>query len=129
MKRLLFVLLSVALLSLISYGCVASARAFTEPDQEINVAKGEEFIIALGSNISTGYGWQVDYDNNILTLIEKTYKENDKTGKQLVGASGTEFFKFKSLNSGETEVTFTYRRPWEQPSSSDEIVFFEIKVK
>jgi inhibitor of cysteine peptidase len=130
MKKLIMVaLVSVALLTMVLSGCATSAKAFTEPSQIINTGVNQEFTIALGSNISTGYSWQAAYDEKALTLVEKTYKEQDNTGKQIVGAAGTEYFNFKSLSKGETKVTFTYRRPWEQPSARDQTLVFTINVK
>ena len=130
MKKLLMVALAgVALLTMVLSGCTTEVKAFTEPSQTINTGVNQEFTIALGSNITTGYSWEAAYDANALNLVEKTYKEQDNTGKQIVGASGTEYFKFKAINRGETEVTFTYRRPWEQPSAQDQTLVFTINVK
>jgi inhibitor of cysteine peptidase len=130
MKKLLVVVLaSVVLLPMVSSGCIGSAKAFTESSEVINTGVNQEFKIALGSNISTGYSWQPNYDTNALNLVDKTYQEQDNTGKQIVGASGTEYFTFKALAKGETEVTFTYQRPWEQASAQDQIMVFTINVK
>jgi inhibitor of cysteine peptidase len=130
MKKLIMVALgSLALLTLVLSGCAASAKAFTEPDQTINAEVNKEFTIALGSNISTGYSWQAAYDEAALTLVEQTYQEKDTTGKQLVGAAGTEYFKFKPLSQGQTQVTLTYRRSWEQPSAQDRTVVFTVNAK
>jgi inhibitor of cysteine peptidase len=129
MKKLLMVaLVGVALLTMVLSGCSTEAKAFTEPGQVINAGVNQEFTIALGSNITTGYSWQPAYDANALNLLEKKYKEQDNTGKQIVGASGTEYFNFKTLSKGETKVTFTYRRPWEQPSAQDQTLVFTINV-
>jgi len=40
----------------------------------IALAGVEEFSIALGSIITTGYSWQVAYDSNALDLLEKHVK-------------------------------------------------------
>ena len=130
MKRLIMiVLMSIAVLSLVFSGCATSARAFTEPSQIINTGVNQEFVIALGSNPTTGYSWQAAYDEKALTLVEQTYKEQDNTGEQIVGAPGTEYFRFKALRKGQTEVTFTYRRPWEEPSAQDQTLVFTVNVK
>ena len=128
-KLIILVLVSVLLLTVVLSGCATSAKAFTEPTQVINSGVNQEFTIALGSNISTGYSWQVAFDEKAITLVEKTYKEQDNTGKQIVGAAGTEYFKFKSLSKGETKVTFTYSRPWEQPSAQNQTLVFAINVE
>jgi inhibitor of cysteine peptidase len=130
MKKLVMVaLVGVSLLTVALSGCSTEVKAFTEPGQIANTGVNQEFTIALGSNITTGYSWQVDYDGNALNLVEKTHQDGDNTGKQIVGASGTEYFKFRALNKGETKVTFTYQRPWEQPSAQDQTLVFTIDVK
>ena len=128
-KSIMISMVSIALLTIVFSGCSTPAKAFTEPNQTINTGVNQEFTIALGSNISTGYSWQAAYDEQALTLVEQTYKEQDNTGKQIVGAAGTEYFKFKSLSKGEAKVTFTYRRPWEQPSTQDQTLVFTINAK
>jgi inhibitor of cysteine peptidase len=129
-KKLLMVALAgMALLTMVLSGCSTEVKAFTEVGQVINAEVNQEFTIALGSNITTGYSWKPAYDANALNLVEKTYKERDNTGKQIVGASGTEYFNFKALSKGETKVTFTYQRPWEQPSAQDQTLVYTINVK
>ena len=130
MKKLIIVaLVSMTLLTFVLCGCATSVKAFTEPTKIINADVNQEFTIALGSNPSTGYSWQAAFDEKAITLVEKTYKEQDNTGEQIVGAAGTEYFKFKSLSKGETKVTFTYRRPWEQPSAQDQTLVFTVNAK
>ena len=47
----------------------------------------------------------------------------------MVGAGGVEFFRFKALKSGQTEITMVYRRPWEEPSPQDVTKVFVVKIK
>jgi inhibitor of cysteine peptidase len=130
MKKLIMVaLVSVIILTGVFSGCATAAKAFTEPNKIINTEVNEEFTIALGSNPTTGYSWQVAYDEKALSLVDNTYKEQDNTGKQIVGAGGTEYFTFLALGKGETQVTFTYQRPWEQPSAQDQTAVFTINIK
>jgi inhibitor of cysteine peptidase len=89
----------------------------------------EELTVALESNPTTGYSWKYDYDKTILNLVNEEYKADSKADKQLVGAGGTQLTKFKALKSGQTAVTFTYRRSWEQPSSEDKTQIFNITIK
>jgi predicted secreted protein len=72
MKKLIMVsLVSIALLTVVLSGCGTAAEAFTEPNQVINTGVNQEFTIALGSNISTGYSWQVAYDEEALNSYLK----------------------------------------------------------
>ena len=93
-------------------GCIGVAKTYTDPGQTVNIGVNQEFIIALGSNPTTGYGWQESHDQTMLELLEKSYKEQAEEG--VVGAGGIEYFRFKALKSGQTEITMTYQRPWEE---------------
>ena len=68
-----FVLVSVAVLAAcLMAGCAGGVDTYTVSGQTISIGKGQEFIIALGSNPTTGYGWQENYDEAMLELVAKT---------------------------------------------------------
>lgn len=125
MKKLLILMLIAA--ALVAVGCVGVAETYDDPGQTINIGVNQEFIIALGSNQTTGYGWQESHDQSMLELLEKVYKEQAQEG--VVGAGGVEYFRFKALKAGETEITLTYQRPWEEPTSQDLTKIFTVDVK
>jgi inhibitor of cysteine peptidase len=119
-------LITMVLFSLFLSGC--GVKANTDPAQIINTSVNKEFTIALGSNITTGYSWQPKYDTVAVTLVGNEYKANDTTGK-VVGATGTEYFHFKAIKAGNSEISFTYYRPWETPKAEDSTAKFNIVVK
>jgi inhibitor of cysteine peptidase len=108
-KRLLILMLVAAALTVA--GCIGVAETHTDPGQTVNIGVNQEFTIALGSNPTTGYGWQESHDHTMLELLEKSYKEEAKEG--VVGAGGIEYFRFKALKAGQTDITLTYEQPWE----------------
>jgi inhibitor of cysteine peptidase len=122
-------LITFVLVSLLLSGCNPSVKAYNEPSNTINTSVNQEFTIALGSNITTGYSWQPTYDTNAFTLVGKEYKPDDTTGKIIVGAPGTEYFHFKAIKIGSSQIAFTYYRPWETPKSEDKTAKFNIIVK
>jgi inhibitor of cysteine peptidase len=129
MKKLFaltFIVLALFTIGLM--GCSSTSKAYTDTSKVINIKLNQEFTIALGSNITTGYSWQPEYDLNILTLVGNEYKEGDTTGK-IVGAPGTEYFHFKATRTGNSQISFTYYRPWETPTSEDQTAKFDIVVK
>jgi inhibitor of cysteine peptidase len=129
-KKLLFgALVAIMLVAVVLSGCGSPVEAYTDSGKMINVSVNQEFTIALGSNPTTGYSWQAAYDKPVIELVRNEYKPDDHTGKNLVGSGGTEFFVLKALRKGETKVTFTYRRPWEQPSLQDQTQVFTIEAK
>ena len=128
-KYLVSLTVMIVLIAAVAVGCTRLSEAFTEPDQPIDVGVNQPFTIALGSNASTGYGWQVLFDDQALRLMETTYEERDATGLQVVGAPGTQYFKFASLAEGETKITFTYRCSWGEPVREDQILTFTIRAE
>jgi len=123
-KRFLL-LVTVLGISLVA-GCIGEVEAYTDPGQTIEIGVNQQFVIALGSNHTTGYGWEESHDNTMLELVEKIYKEEAKQG--LVGAGGVEYFRFKALKTGQTEITLVYKRPWEEPTPQDVTKVFTINI-
>lgn len=123
-KPLMSLVLVAVIASCLVAGCVGKVKAYTDSGQTISIAVNQEFIIALGSNPTTGYGWQESHDEAMLKLVEKTYEQ----GKQgLVGAGGIEFFQFKTLKKGKTEITLVYKRPWEEETIDKKVFTIDIK--
>jgi inhibitor of cysteine peptidase len=113
MKRV-WLLVAVVVLTLgLVAGCVG-VKTYKDVGENIDISVGQEFIIALGSNQTTGYSWQASYDETMLELVggESTY-EADETDEPAMGSGGTEFFRFKALKAGEIEITMTYAQHWE----------------
>ncbi|MCG2685983.1 protease inhibitor I42 family protein [Candidatus Parcubacteria bacterium] len=83
-----------------------------EVTQPLNSAVGEEFTIRLEANATTGYSWEVTYDEEYLELTDQDYET--EASPEIVGAGGRAVFTFQALTVGETEITFSYSRPWEE---------------
>jgi inhibitor of cysteine peptidase len=126
MKRVWLLVAAVALTLGLLAGCT-TVKTYTDSGQEIDIGVGQEFIIALGSNPTTGYSWQASYDEAVLELIpgengQSTY-EPGETDKDIAGAGGVEYFRFLALEVGETEITLVYAQPWEGGGTADIKVF------
>jgi predicted secreted protein len=88
-----------------------------------NVKVGQEFIVSLDSNPSTGYTWDFnkDLDDKLLALeTDKAYISDATANDNIVGQGGKTCWKFKALQAGTTEIEFRYARPWEsvQPAKT-----------
>jgi len=118
-KRLLILMLIAAALTVA--GCIGVAETHTDPGQTVNIGVNQEFIIALGSNQTTGYNWQESHDQTMLELLKWNYEEVATEG--VVGAGGIEYFRFKALKAGQTEITLTYEQPWEGGGVGETKVF------
>jgi inhibitor of cysteine peptidase len=108
-------------------GCIG-VETYKDAGQAIDIDVNQQFVIALGSNRTTGYSWQASYDGAMLELVggQSKYEE---AGGGLVGAGGVESFRFKALKAGMTEVTLVYQRPFEEPTLQDLTKVFTIHIR
>ena len=114
---------------------IAAYFAFFRNDEKIYnedsigaivVGKGDTFKISLKSNPTTGYQWNADFDENLIQLVDTSYKADEP---QLMGSGGTEIFEFKVIGSNsDTTIKFGYARSWESVPPINE-KSFEIKIK
>jgi inhibitor of cysteine peptidase len=109
-------------------GCGTNGTNLTGADngKQVTLQAGENLTLTLESNPTTGYSWQVtELDKAILVQEgEPEYKQSPGS-EGLVGAGGTETFRFKAAGSGETSLMLGYMRPWE---SVPPVETFEIRV-
>jgi len=129
MKRLLFLVMTLILAVCPVAGCGGKVKAYSDPGETISTDANKEFVIliALESNPTTGYSWEASYDETMLELVEETYELGEYAKQGVVGAGGTELFRFRALNSGEVEITMVYKRPWEEEILDQKV--FKVDVK
>lgn len=85
---------------------------YTDPRQVIEVKPGQEFVISIESNRTTGYEWQLaePLDKDILELLKTDYI----IGETRIGAGGKEEWFFKVKAEGRVSIHLKYVRPWEK---------------
>jgi len=127
MRRFL-ILVAVVAVCLVA-GCTGGVKTYTDSGQTIDIGVNQEFVIALGSNPTTGYSWQVSHDETRLELVggESTYKQSKEAEQGVVGAGGIEYFQFKALKTGETKITLVYKRLWEEEFLDQKVFTVNIK--
>ncbi len=126
-KFLILVTVAVVAISLAA-GCVGEVKTYIDSGQTIDIGVNQEFIIAIGANPTTGYDWEVSLDETILELVGKTYKLAEEAEHKVVGAGGVDYFRFRTLEAGEAEITMVYKRSWEDPTSQDETKIFTVNI-
>ena len=125
MKRLLVLVTVVLLVLSLVAGCGGEIMTYTDAGQTIDIGLGKEFIIALGANLTTGYKWEAHNPDNMIMIIENTYQPGKEEG--VVGAGGVEYFRFKAVKKGSTEIIMTYKRPGEEESLDQKVFTINIK--
>jgi inhibitor of cysteine peptidase len=92
----------------------------------VEVEVGEEVVVSLEGNATTGYSWQVTaVDSAVLALKGDPDYESSSNAD---GAGGTYTFHFDALAAGETEVVLQYFPTWEQPSATAGSFTFTVVV-
>ena len=113
MKRFLIPVAVVVIATSLVAACI-EVKTYIDSGQAIDISVNQEFVIAIGANPTTGYDWEVSLDETILELVEKTYKPAGEAEHEIVGAGGVDYFRFRALKAGGTEIIMTYKRSWEE---------------
>lgn len=98
-----------------------------EMKKQMSVASGDILNFEFESNPTTGYEWFVEYNSDILNLLESKYIESGE--KKLVGMPGRQRFKFRAIKKGETTIEFSYKRPWETGKPPVKKIICNVMVK
>jgi inhibitor of cysteine peptidase len=107
----------------------ASPTTITAADagHPITLRIGEELVLKLECNPSTGYDWFLtEQKNSVLSSLGKpTYEQ----GRSMPGAGGIESWNFRAAAAGAQTLKLEYRRPWEKDTSPAKTVIFQITVR
>jgi predicted secreted protein len=100
------------------WGHAQDAPAGPDPDDSdapITASAGEQFVVALDSNATTGYTWQLD-DPGDTSVVQLVGSEYVAPGAQAPGAGGKELWTFEAAAPGTTTLVLSYRRPFDPPT-------------
>ncbi len=99
---------------LVVAGC-AVKKVYGAGASTIETTVGQDIVIALGSNPTTGYVWQVGgrVDPAIVALMSSDYEPSPSTA---LGAAGHQRWTFRAVGRGTTTIRLDYARPWELAS-------------
>jgi inhibitor of cysteine peptidase len=106
-----------------SDGSSASVPVYHEGDS-ISVDNGQEFVIALDANPSTGYTWDAGDNPNVTFVSSKQVSAKDAPP----GASGTQQMTFKADKTGSSTLELAYARQFEGGIPPAKTVSFDVKV-
>ncbi|MBS3774205.1 MAG: protease inhibitor I42 family protein [Bacteroidales bacterium] len=107
-----------------------SSCAGIQFDRQYKVNKGEEFVINLKTNPSTGYTWMIEEglsDSLVILQGEEYVPDENPSGKPRLGSGGIKKWHFEAVKEGKTLLKFIYKRPGTEETS--EIKQFQIMVK
>src|SRR5262249_20141092 len=101
----------------------------SDTGKTIELDRGQEIVIRLSSNRTTGYSWTLirSGTNALRSLGEAVYTQKTPVTGALGGA-GIESWSFKATESGREELRFEYRRPWQRDEPPAKMVSYVIRV-
>jgi inhibitor of cysteine peptidase len=107
----------------------AKTVEYTEADttNTIQVAAGEQFMIVLDANETTGFVWR-QAEGTDTKVVKKVTDEYIEPNTGAVGAGGKHNWTFEGVEAGETTIKLDYLRPWEPDAKPDKSLTFKVKV-
>ena len=92
---------------------------------KIDLHIGDRLMVALPGNATTGYAWErIDSEGeSILSTLPGVDYQPEPVAAGMVGSGGTFLFRYTADRAGDEDITFTYRRPWEEGTGTDTITF------
>ena len=111
-------------------GTSANGKTYTISSPNINASAGDEFIIQLDSNQTTGFQWGVagSLDPSVVKKVSSKYvPDANPSGK--MGAGGKELWTFKAVKAGTATIAMTYTQPFDKGATPAETATFKVTVK
>jgi len=95
----------------------------------VTLSVGQELVIALAANPTTGFSWQVDrIDEAVLRQAGDAEFRPATSAPGLAGAPSIETLRFQAAGAGETTLTLVYRRPFEAAETPTPENSFTLRV-
>lgn len=96
----------------------------------LKLALDGELIVALASNITTGFSWSVGEQTGAQLELqgEPRYVPPSST-TPVVGAAGTQVFTFGAKSTGTAKLVLEYKRPFEPGVAPDKTYTVTVEIR
>jgi predicted secreted protein len=103
------------------------AISIDNADSTVSIRNGQDFEVRLPVIPGTGYGWFVIGSDvkRVKPIGQPVFQKSP--GKETVGATEQQVFRFEALKKGVTKLVFEERRPWEKKSMRSFTVLLRIE--
>jgi inhibitor of cysteine peptidase len=95
--------------------------------QRIDINTGQQLVVSLAGNPTTGYTWEIDSMNE--TVLKQIGEPEFEASSAALGAGGVMTLQFKAISEGDTKLKLVYHRPWEQGEPPEKTFEVNIVVK
>ena len=102
---------------------VSAPKVYHQGD-DITVKQGEQFVIALPANPSTGYEWTAADDPDVMFV-----SSHQVAGGSRPGAPGTQELAFQAARTGSSTLVLSYARSFEPGVPPAKTAKFPVTVK
>jgi len=123
------IIVAMLALAVLAAGCGASKTIDIGQDDngtQIELKTGQELVVTLDANPTTGYSWDVDTLSE--TVLQPVGEPEFEIDSNLVGAGGVQIMRFKAVEAGESVLSLIYHRPWEKEVEPIETFSIQIIV-
>ncbi len=93
--------------------------------QAVTLAAGEELVIVLRENPTTGYRWELELVGRAVSLAESEYEPAGRA----IGGGGERCFRLTAHSAGVTTVRARLRRSWETDAAPLEERVLDVHVR
>jgi inhibitor of cysteine peptidase len=128
MKRLVL----IGALALDIAGCATQRPAVVtaaDDGRVVHLRAGQVLIVELDSNRTTGYRWtQVSERDGLLARPTEPVYSRKADPRKIVGAGGTEVWRFTAMRPGQQTLRMEYRRPSQRAAAPARVVSFQVVV-
>lgn len=108
---------------------IETGQIITEAEngKSIRIKNGENFILQLRENPSTGYSWELNVSEG-LDILSDGYTQ-DQAPEGQVGVPGTHSWTIEAVSLGSQQVNGIYKRPWENMTGTEENFTLALEVE
>jgi inhibitor of cysteine peptidase len=104
-------------------------RVVTEADAgPVDLARGQTLEVRLASNAGTGFSWRLDHEADPQVLAGGS-SHDVAASPGTPGGPLTTVYGYKGAGRGRTELSFTFKRPWEPDRPDDRKAVFQVRVR
>ncbi len=128
LRRFVFFVAVALLVVLVTCGTPRPVElGSNDSGSELRLDIGDEFIVELESNPSTGYSWEL-LDPNTIPMVRLDSSVYTAPDSDLVGAAGTQTFTFEAVEFGAGVVRLEYIRTFDEVIIPDRVVEYIVIV-
>jgi inhibitor of cysteine peptidase len=91
----------------------------------VSLAVGDELVVRLAENPTTGYRWEIDRADPVLSLADDRFRLAEQP---FIGSGGTRELGFRAVATGAGRLELKHRQAWEGDASITNRFVIDVQV-